>query len=112
MASSRPKVVRPGIFSFLILDGGIVLLKILFFSPKAYQAVSARVPLPPKKILGQLLVGTAVVHAAEAAVAARSARRKGLRVAGWSLQTLAVGSPSLSKLKAQPSVRPMATLEG
>ena len=46
-----------------------------------------------------MLVGTAVIHAAEALAAGRMARRRGLPARGWRLQTFVVGFPSLRALR-------------
>ena len=46
-----------------------------------------------------MLVGTVLIHATEAVAAGRMARRRGLPVQGWRLQTLVVGFPSLRALR-------------
>jgi Domain of unknown function (DUF4499) len=99
--TTRSAVVRPSLFWFLLLDGGIVVLARLALSKPAYDRVadmSGQV-LPPRETLQGLLVGTAVVHAAEAVVAGRMARRRGLSPRGWRLQTLVVGFPSLRAMR-------------
>jgi hypothetical protein len=97
----RSGVVRPSWLWFLLLDGGIVLLTQLALSKKAYDKADefSGTPLPPRQALQALLVGTAVIHAGEALVAGRMARRRGLSSRGWRLQTLIVGFPSLLALK-------------
>ena len=52
-----------------------------------------------------MLGGTAAIHVAEAVVAGRMARRRGLSPRGWRSQTLTVGFPSLLALRRiqQPS---------
>jgi Domain of unknown function (DUF4499) len=99
--ATRPGVVRPSLFWFLLLDGGIVVLTKLALSRTAYDKVDAMTgqALPPRETLQGLLVGTAVVHATEALVAGRMARRRGLSPRGWRLQTLVVGFPSLRALR-------------
>jgi hypothetical protein len=106
-AKSTPsRVVRPSLFWFLLLDGGIVLLARLALSRPAYDRageVGANL-LPPRETLQGLLFATAVIHASEAVVAGRMARRRGLSPRGWRLQTLIVGFPSLRVLrKAAPA---------
>jgi hypothetical protein len=94
-------VVRPSWFWFLLLDGGIVVLTKLAVSKTAYDKVDEMTgdALPPRETLQALLIGTAVVHAAEALAAGRMAKRRGLAPGGWRLQTLIVGFPSLRALR-------------
>ena len=94
-------MVRPSWFWFLLLDGGIVVLTKLALSKTAYDKANemAGDALPPRETLQALLIGTAVVHAAEALVAGRMAKRRGLSPRGWRLQTFIVGFPSLRSLR-------------
>jgi hypothetical protein len=98
--ASRSRVVRPSWLWFLLLDGGIVVLARLVFSDTAYRrAVElSKGTLPPRAALRALLGATAVIHIGEAFAAGRMARRRGLPPAGWRLQTLIVGFPSLQAL--------------
>jgi hypothetical protein len=50
-------------------------------------------------VLQVMLVGTAVIHAGEALAAGRMARRRGVPVRGWRLQTFIVGFPSLLAMR-------------
>ncbi|HVX22424.1 MAG TPA: CRISPR-associated protein Cas5 [Acidimicrobiales bacterium] len=96
-------VSRPAAGWFVVLDGGIVALSALATSDRAYRAARQRLPLPlpPRAALQGLLAATAAIHLAEAAVAFRMARRRGLPSAGrWAGQTLVVGFPSLLRLRA------------
>jgi hypothetical protein len=106
-AKSTPsRVVRPSLFWFLLLDGGIVLLARLALSRSAYDRAGEMSgdKLPPQEALQTLLAATAVIHVGEALVAGRMARRRGLAPRGWRLQTLIVGFPSLRALrKAAPA---------
>jgi hypothetical protein len=92
--------VRPPWLWFLLLDGGIVLLAQLALSKKVYDKADefSGTVLPPRPALQALLVGAGVIHAGEALVAGRMARRRGLSPRGWRLQTLIVGFPSLLAL--------------
>ncbi|HXB37266.1 MAG TPA: DUF4499 domain-containing protein [Acidimicrobiales bacterium] len=104
--AKRSGVVRPSLFWFLLLDGGIVVLLRLAFNRPAYDRalkVSGN-RLPPKEVLYSLLAATAVIHVGEAVAAGRMARRRGLSPNGWRLQTFIVGFPSLRALRraAQP----------
>jgi hypothetical protein len=94
-------VVRPSLFWFLLLDGGIIALARLSVSKTAYDKVNdmAGDALPPRETLQAMLIGTAVIHAVEALVAGRMARRRGLSPTGWRLQTFVVGFPSLLSLR-------------
>src|ERR1700733_8247230 len=97
----RSGVVRPSWFWFLLLDGGIIALTKLAVSKTAYDKVDemTRDALPPRETLQGLLIGTVVVHAAEALAAGRMAKRHGLSPRGWRLQTFIVGFPSLRSLR-------------
>ncbi|HVT42105.1 MAG TPA: DUF4499 domain-containing protein [Acidimicrobiales bacterium] len=105
MATSRRTrrngVQRPSLFWFLLLDGGIVILAKLALSGRSYEKASevSNDALPPREVLQVMLVGTAVIHAAEALVAGRMARKRGLPARGWRRQTFVVGFPSLLALR-------------
>jgi hypothetical protein len=104
--STQSRVVRPSLFWFLLLDGGIVLLARLALSRSAYERAGEMSgdKLPPQEALQVLLGATAVIHVSEAVAAGRMARRRGLSPRGWRLQTLIVGFPSLRALrKASPT---------
>ncbi len=100
----RPGVIRPSLFWFLLLDGGIVILTKLALSKPSYVKANEMSgdALPPREVLQALLGATAVIHAAEAVAAGRMARRRGLPARGWRLQTLVVGFPSLRALRRAP----------
>ena len=100
---ARDGVVRPKLWWFLLLDGGIVVLARLVFSPKAYQRAAdlSNGALPPRGVLRALLGATAVIHAAEAVAAGRIAARRGLPAWGWRRQTFVVGFPSLLALRRE-----------
>jgi hypothetical protein len=97
----RSGVVRPSLFWFLLLDGGLVALTKLAVSKPAYDKVGDMTGdvLPPRETLQALLIGAAVIHVTEALVAGRMAKRRGLSPRGWRLQTLVVGFPSLLALR-------------
>jgi transmembrane protein TMEM254 len=94
-------VVRPSLFWFLLLDGGIVALTKLAVSKSAYDKVDDMTGdlLPPRETLQVMLIGTAVIHATEALWAGRMAKRRGISPRGWRLQTFVVGFPSLLSLR-------------
>jgi hypothetical protein len=105
----RSTVARPSWLWFVVLDGGIVILARLVFSDGAYRRAAelSRGTLPPRGALRALLGATAVIHVTEAIAAGRMARRRGLAPAGWRLQTLVVGFPSLLALrKNEPGPAP------
>ena len=64
-------------FWFLLLDGGIIALTKLAVSKTAYDKVDDMTgdALPPRETLQAMLIGTAVIHATEALVAGRMAKR-------------------------------------
>jgi hypothetical protein len=94
-------VVRPSWGWFALLDGGIVVMSVLAASEEAHTAVSEALPtkLPERKVLKAMCAATAVIHVAEAAVAARRARQRGLPPRGWAVQTFIVGFPSLLAMR-------------
>jgi hypothetical protein len=100
--TTKSGVVRPSLFWFLLLDGGIVLLALLVFDDGTYQQARARLAdrLPSRDTLVGLLIGTAVIHTVEALAAGRVARRRGLSARGWGAQTFVVGFPSLLALRS------------
>lgn len=83
---------------FVLLDGGIVALSVLAFSPRARRRLRRGAPaLSPRRL--RLLLGAAgAIHVGEAFYAARGARRRGLPVIPWVAQTFVVGFPSLREL--------------
>ena len=97
----RSGVIRPSLFWFLLLDGGIVALAYLVFNQEAYDQAAERSggQLPGRDVLQGMLIGTAVIHLAEALVAGRMARKRGLRPGVWRRQTFVVGFPSLLALR-------------
>ena len=102
MAKTSPSgLVRPSLLWFLLLDGGIIVLFKLVVSQQAYDRLNAMSgeKLPPRSTLRAMLAGTAMIHLAEALVAGRIAKRRGLAPGGWRTQTLVVGFPSLLALR-------------
>jgi Transmembrane protein 254 len=99
--ATRSGIVRPSWFWFVLLDGGIVVLSKLAFNKPAYDKAGEMTgdALPPREVLQAMLVGTVIIHAAEALAAGRMARRRGLPAGGWRLQTFIVGFPSLRALR-------------
>jgi|SRR5580693_3727199 hypothetical protein len=99
--AKRSGVVRPSLFWFALLDGGIVALTKLAVSKTSYDKVNdmAGDALPPRETLQLMVMGTAAIHMTEALVAGRMAKRRGLSPRGWRLQTLVVGFPSLFSLR-------------
>jgi hypothetical protein len=102
MAKASPSgLVRPSLFWFLLLDGGIILMIKLVLSQTAYDRLNelSGENLPPRSTLRAMLAGTAVIHLAEALAAGRLAKRRGLAPGGWRIQTFVVGFPSLLALR-------------
>jgi Transmembrane protein 254 len=94
-------LVRPSLFWFLLLDGGIVVMVKLVLSQSAYDRLNelSGEKLPPRSTVRAMLAGTAVIHLAEALAAGRLAKRRGLAPGGWRVQTFVVGFPSLLALR-------------
>jgi hypothetical protein len=84
-----------------LLDGGIIVMIKLVLSQQAYDRLNelSGEKLPPRSTVRALLAGTALIHLAEAVVAGRIARRRGLAPGMWRLQTFVVGFPSLVALR-------------
>jgi hypothetical protein len=100
--TTRSGVLRPSWLWFLLLDGGLVLLARLVYSQKSYEKARelSRESLPPHRALRALLLGSAVLHAAEGMAAGVMARRRSLPSPWlWQLQTTIVGFPSLLALR-------------
>ncbi len=102
--AKHPDVTRPAWAWFALLDGGLVALAVLASSGPAHARANeaSPAPLPSRPACQQLLAGAVVVHVAEALIAGRMARRRGLSVGGWRGQTLVVGFPSLRLLRRIP----------
>jgi hypothetical protein len=98
---ARSGLVRPSLFWFLLLDGGIVVMIKLVVSQQAYDKLNelSGDKLPPRSTVRAMLAGTAVIHFAEAVAAGRIAKRRGLAPGAWRLQTFVVGFPSLLALR-------------
>ena len=75
MPDPPPPPATPAAGWFVLLDGGLVVLALLASSGRVHASVGRRVPLPPRWALGRLLALALAVHVAEAAAAARLARR-------------------------------------
>src|ERR1700677_1558316 len=102
--TKRSGVVRPSLFWFLLLDGGIVALTKLAVSKTSYDKVNDMTgdALPPRETLQLTLIGTAVIHATEALVAGPMAKRRGLSPRGWRLLPPVVGLPPLFSFRRRP----------
>lgn len=103
--AKNARVVRPSWAWFALLDGGLVALAALSTNEGLHASVSEALPtpLPPRSTLRKILIAAIATHVGEGAVAARMARRRGLPVRGWALQTFIVGFPSLRKLRRLPA---------
>jgi hypothetical protein len=104
--SPRPKVVRPSLGWFLLLDGGLVALAALSASESLHAQVSeaSPVPLPPQSRLRRIFAVAVATHVGEGLIGGRMAGRRGLPKGGWRLQSFVVGFPSLLKLRQIPKV--------
>jgi hypothetical protein len=101
--TAEDRFARPAPAWFVALDGGNALTGVLAVSRTAHDAVSLRVRVPSRGALKALLVGTAVVHVAEAVYAYRVANENGFHrsASRWAVQTFVVGFPSLLKLREE-----------
>jgi Domain of unknown function (DUF4499) len=102
--ATRPKVIRPSLGWFVLLDGGLIALAALATNESLHAKVSeaAPSPLPPRPQLQKLFAGAVLTHVGEALIGRRMAKRRGLPTRGWALQTFVVGFPSLLKLRQIP----------
>jgi hypothetical protein len=87
---------------YLAIDGSLATTAAMAMSQTAYDAVAAKVPVPPRKVAQLVWYGSILVHIAEATYAYKTAKAAGMhRTAGrWAAETMIVGFPSLQKLKA------------
>lgn len=105
-----PTFASPGIGWFLLLDGGIAVLKLLAFSRPAYEKARETLPLPEQSELRRMVAVTAVLHVGEAVIAHRRATRLGLgdSAGKWAAQTFVVGFPSLLAMRKLAEARAAA----
>ena len=94
------RFVRPNLAWYLAIQPGLGMLTAVAVSEDAYEQARGRVPLPSRRVCQALVVGTALVHAAEARFAFRKARSLGMRGSAprWALETLVGGFPVLLSL--------------
>src|SRR5262249_27266649 len=99
------RFVRPGLGWNLLLQPGIVATVVLALSPKAYESVSTRVPLPPRSRMRAMAAGAVGLHVFEALVAYRTAKGKGYTRSAkrWGIEGFLLGFPVLLKLRKQPT---------
>lgn len=110
LAVKMPRVRRPHWAWWLAILPGLALTFALAFSPAAYAAAAAHVPLFAKLFSPTLLLvialGAIALHVGEGAFAYAKAKKAGLpTAAGWGLQTLTLGYPSLRLLLRELSER-------
>lgn len=97
----RAGVVRPALGWFILLDGALLKLAVLAFNPTVYEKARDFVPLPEQRVLREIFYWAIAVHAGEALLARRMARRRGVPAGPWVRQSFVVGFPSLLKLRQQ-----------
>ena len=104
--ATRPKVIRPSLGWFILLDGGLIALAALSTSESLHAQVgeAAPMPLPPQSRLQKLLAAALLAHVGEGLIGARMASRRGLPKRGWTLQSFVVGFPSLLQLRKIPKI--------
>ncbi|MBX3251024.1 MAG: NAD-dependent epimerase/dehydratase family protein [Myxococcales bacterium] len=112
LAATMPRVRRPHWGWWLAILPGLALTFALAFSPTAYAAFTAHVPLFPRSVVIGIALAALAAHVGEAAFAFTKAKRAGLpTAAGWGLQTLALGYPSLRLLLRELDERQRASAE-
>ncbi|MCZ7526251.1 MAG: DUF4499 domain-containing protein [Acidimicrobiia bacterium] len=93
-------VERPALGWWIGVIGGMTFLGLVAFEPRTAAGWSRRAgDRVPRRAYQALFAASLATHAAEAAVAARIARRAGLAVGPWTRQTLLLGYPSLRLLR-------------
>jgi len=87
---------------YVAIDGGLAFSALMAMSQTAYDAVSSRVPMPPRGLAKAFWYGSILVHVGEASYAYKTAKAAGMdRTAGrWAAETMIIGFPSIRKLKA------------
>ena len=98
------RVDRPHLGWWIAVLGGMGFLALLAIQPDAYAVWCVRVTAGlSQELLRGILVAAIVTHLAEAVYALRLAQHAGRAetAAGWFLQTLMLGYPSLRLLRRQ-----------
>jgi hypothetical protein len=87
---------------YLAIDGGLATTAAMAMSSSVYDAIAAKVPVPPRKVTQAIWYGSIVVHIAEATYAYRVAKAAGMHrsAARWAAETMIVGFPSILKLQS------------
>jgi len=101
--SPADRFVRPNPLWYVALQPGLALLGAMAASQTVYDRARGRVPLPSRRAVQVLAVGTAVVHVGEAAYAFGRARRLGMTRSAprWAVETFLCGFPVLLSLADQ-----------
>jgi len=97
-------VDRPHLGWWLAVVGGMAVLAGLAFDAAAYAWWCTHLTAVfPQRLLRTIFVAAVVTHLVEACYAARLAQRSGLggAAAGWFVQTMILGYPSLGLLRAR-----------
>lgn len=99
LAEETDVVERPPLIQWIAVLGGLGLLGVLAFDRDAHDAWTSTVsPMLPQGVLRGIFWTALALHAGEAVHAYRFARKRDMDAAGWGLQTLLLGYPSLRLL--------------
>ena len=102
-ADPADRFVRPSLLWYAVLDTGVAATAAMALSPTVYETVAetSPVPVPSRRTVQAILVGTVILHIVESKVAYGMAKRRGMDSSAvrWGVNGLIVGFPTLLKLR-------------
>lgn len=100
--STTDRFERPNLLWYACFDTGLATMGLMAVNAKAYDAIAAKAPVPPRTTVQALFFGSVALHVAEATVAYKMARRRGMHQSAsrWAGAAFVVGFPALLKLRA------------
>lgn len=93
---------RPHRLWYLAIHGGLSSMAAMSLSQGAYDAISAKVPVPPRRAVQAAWLLTGAVHVAEATYAYRFAKAHGMPTTAsrWAREVFFLGFPALLEQRA------------
>ncbi|MCB9612635.1 MAG: NAD-dependent epimerase/dehydratase family protein [Sandaracinus sp.] len=99
LAATMPRVIRPHLLWWIAIFGGLGLTFTLALSASAYASFTSVIPLFPRVVVQVIAAVALALHVGEGLYAYSRARAAKLpTAAGWGIQTLLLGYPSLRLL--------------
>ena len=92
---------RPNLLWYVFFDTGLTAMGVMSFNADAYEAIAATAPVPSRRTVQALFAGSVALHVAEATMAYKMAKRRGMdqSAARWARAAFIVGFPALLKLR-------------